>query len=384
MSIASFQISPSEMSFWGWLMILFIPACVLSTVVFYCLSLPLRRQQRARFLLDIIESALTEGEPIERRIISLSRTRDPAIGARFHLLAAYLESGMTFIPALEKTRGLVPPQILAMLKIGATTGNIANVLPACAKLLQDGLSHTRAAINYQVVFALVLNPIIFIGPTFFSIKIAPVFNEITTSLSVTMPSHTLTDLIPWLLGLQLLLIIALYRGALFYLGGPGFGNWLESGTPKYRDWFLYHIPWRRKRLQRDFSGMLGLLLDSGLPEAQAVTLAAASTTNAVFIRNAAKAVEQLQAGAKLTDAIHFIDHTGEFRWRLANAAHVSSNFFRALQGWHDSLDSSAFQQEQAAAQTISTIMVLLNASVVFITALSIFQSISAIGAAPIQ
>ena len=49
-------------------------------------------------------------------------------------------------------------------------------------------------------------------------------------------------------------------------------------------------------MQRDFSTMLAILLDSGVPEPEAVTLAADCTANRVFRQRAARAVEGLQAG----------------------------------------------------------------------------------------
>ena len=39
------------------------------------------------------------------------------------------------------------------------------------------------------------------------------------------------------------------------------------------DRLLFLLAWRRKRLQRDFSTILAVLLDSEVPESEAVTLA---------------------------------------------------------------------------------------------------------------
>jgi len=126
-------------------------------------------------------------------------------------------------------------------------------------------------------------------------------------------------------------------------------------------------------MQRDFSAMLAILLDAGLPEADAINLAAHSTGNGVFLRRAWDVVERLQQGVKLTESIRALDDTGEFQWRLTNAAHTGSGFLRALQGWHDALDAKAFQQEQAASQVISTVFIVLNGALACLIALAIFQ-----------
>ena len=352
----------------------------LALLVFYVISLPLRRQERDRFLLDVIESALAQGEQVERYIISLAQTRDRSPGIQFHLLAAHLETGCSFVDALEKTPRLFPPQLLAMLKVGESIGDLRKVLPACRKLLRDGISQSRAAINYQVVFAFVLNPMVLLAVPFLAVKIMPVFGEIFGGFGMTFSSLATTaiKLSPYIFAGQMLIVLALYFFAILFLGGPRLSSWLQAGVFPMGDWIVLRLPWRRKRLQRDFSAMLALLLDAEVPEERAVLFAAASTANRVFVKRAEKIAAHLRAGVKLTEAIQTLDDTGEFRWRLENAAHFSSNFFRALKGWHESLDAKAFQLEQSAAQTITTALVLVNAFSVCFVCAAIFQCLAQI------
>jgi len=352
----------------------------LALLVFYVISLPLRRQERDRFLLDVIESALAQGEQVERYIISLAQTRDRSPGIQFHLLAAHLETGCSFVDALEKTPRLFPPQLLAMLKVGESIGDLKKVLPACRKLLRDGISQSRAAINYQVVFAFVLNPMVLLAVPFLAVKIMPVFGEIFGGFKMTFSSLATTaiKLSPYIFAGQMLIVLALYFFAILFLGGPRLSSWLQAGVFPLGDWIVLRLPWRRKRLQRDFSAMLALLLDAEVPEERAVLFAAASTANRVFVKRAEKIAAHLRAGVKLTEAIQTLDDTGEFRWRLENAAHFSSNFFRALKGWHESLDAKAFQLEQSAAQTITTALVLVNAFSVCFVCAAIFQCLAQI------
>jgi len=352
----------------------------LALLVFYVISLPLRRQERDRFLLDVIESALAQGEQVERYIISLAQTRDRSPGIQFHLLAAHLETGCSFVDALEKTPRLFPPQLLAMLKVGESIGDLKKVLPACRKLLRDGISQSRAAINYQVVFAFVLNPMVLLTVPFLAVKIMPVFGEIFSGFGMKFPSLATTaiKLSPYIFAGQMLIVLALYFFAILFLGGPRLSSWLQAGVFPVGDWIVLRLPWRRKRLQRDFSAMLALLLDAEVPEERAVLFAAASTANRVFVKRAEKIAAHLRAGVKLTEAIQILDDTGEFRWRLENAAHFSSNFFRALKGWHESLDAKAFQLEQSAAQTITTALVLVNAFSVCLVSAAIFQCLAQI------
>jgi len=365
----------------GWSLSIGIPVAVFSAAIFYMLSRPLRRQEQARFLLDLIESAIQQGQSIERYVISLSQARETSLGARFHRLAKVMERGCGLVRALETFPHLLPRQVPAMLKTGETLGDFSRVLPACRNVLQDGTSQSRALINYQLTFAFFVNPMALLLALFIFPKIYPVFMDISHSLGIQAPPFfaNLGRMFPLLIAVQLILVIIVYLSGIFLLGGARFMSWVEAecvGFTNFVDWLAMRVPWRRKRLLRDFSAMLGLLLDGGVPEHEAVYMAASGTANQSFMRRAEQARDRLLNGAKLTEAIQSIDDTGEFRWRLTNAAAASGSFFKALKGWHETLDAMAFKQEQAAAQVISTALTLLNAVTVTVIALGIFQLIS--------
>jgi type II secretory pathway component PulF len=139
-----------------------------------------------------------------------------------------------------------------------------------------------------------------------------------------------------------------------------------------RDRILFALPWRRRRLQRDFCATLSLLLDTETPERTAVALAAEATASHVFIGRARRALADLAAGKPLREALRRIDNAGEFSWRLANAAAHPDGFLAALSGWMEALEAKAFQQEQTASQLITTGLVLCNGVVVGLIAAGIF------------
>src|SRR6058998_3855128 len=95
-----------------------LPACGAVYLIYFLLTLPMRRNERARFFLDLLELGLKEGRTPESAIGSAGASRDRSLGARFHLLAAHLETGMRLSQALELVPRLVPPQIRVMLKTG--------------------------------------------------------------------------------------------------------------------------------------------------------------------------------------------------------------------------------------------------------------------------
>jgi type II secretory pathway component PulF len=131
-------------------------------------------------------------------------------------------------------------------------------------------------------------------------------------------------------------------------------------------------------MQRNFSSMLALLLDAGVPEAKALRLAAGCAVNSQFRARAEQAAIELERGVKLTDAVGVFGNSNEFSWRLRNAAAPGRGFAAALAGWHEALAAKAFQQQQAASQLITTGFVILNGVMVGLVALGLFTLLIAI------
>ena len=148
------------------------------SLVHFLLTLPMRRAERARLFLDLIESAIKQGCPVEETLISISQTRDLSMGVRFHLLAAWLEQNVPVGEALAKVPRFLPPQITAMLMAGRKIGDVRKVLPACRQLLKDAVSQTRGAINYLVILTFVITPLGMWVIGVLKVVVLPKFREI--------------------------------------------------------------------------------------------------------------------------------------------------------------------------------------------------------------
>ena len=120
---------------------------------------------------------------------------------------------------------------------------------------------------------------------------------------------------------------------------------------------------------------ISVLLDSEVPELEALGLAGESTSNAVMIRRAGFAQQRLKQGVKLPEAIRALDDSPELHWRLSNALKRGAGFLRALAGWHEALDAKAFQLEQSAAQITTTVLVLVNGVIVGSIVVAIFLAL---------
>src|SRR5262245_13972918 len=89
------------------------------------LTLLMRRTERARMLLVLLELGLKDGRTPEAAAMDISASRDSSLGARVQRLSAYLKSGMRLSEALALEPRLLPPQVRTMLNAGERIGDMA-------------------------------------------------------------------------------------------------------------------------------------------------------------------------------------------------------------------------------------------------------------------
>jgi type II secretory pathway component PulF len=342
----------------------------------------MRRRDRALFFLDLVETVLQRGQPLEPAILAAAENRDRAVGVRFYMVATHLEGGARLGEALEKEPRFLPPQINAILRAGEKLGDLKKVLPACREVLRIAPDTVRSTTHYMVAILLIFAPVAIWLICMLSMFVIPKFKDVaagsgTTLWPITLFVFALNDSFI-LVGFEALLFLALLTVAAIYIGGPGFVRWFQFRNVPVVDWITWRIPWKQKKLQRTFSAMLAVLLDGSVPEAEAVRLAGDSTANEICRRRAQRVIAALEKGVKLDDAIRAFDDTGEFHWRLTNATHAHGGFLNALRGWHEALDAKAFQQEEAATHVLTSGLVILNGLVVALIATAMFGILVAI------
>ena len=363
------------MMLWYGVMIL-LPGGIFSFLLHFLLSMPMRRRDRALFFLDLLETVVDRGQPVEQAILSAAANQDPAIGVRFFMVAAYIEDGARLGEALEKVPSFLPPQVNAMILAGEKLGDLKKILPACREVLRVAPDTVRTTMHYMVAILLLFAPVAIWLISLLSMFVIPKFKDVAAGMGVQLGQLTLfvfmlDDNHVFVL-FEAVLFVVLVTVAAAYIGGPGFVRWFQYRSVPVVDWIAWHIPWKRKKLLRAFSAMLAVLLDGGVPEAEAVRLAGESTANEICRRRSQRVIAALQGGAKLDDAVRTFDDTGEFYWRLSNATHARGGFLRALRGWHEALDAKAFQQEETATHALTSGLVILNGVVVGLIAVGTF------------
>jgi type II secretory pathway component PulF len=352
------------------------PFCVGVYAICHLLTMPLRRNGRARLFLDLLQLGLEEGHMPEHIVTDASAHPEPELEEPLRRLTADLQRGCRFVDALSRHPLFLPPRVTAMLRAGERIGDLRRMLPACRQVLSDGLSQVRGALNYVLILTLVIAPLALVLPLMINMLILPKFKEVFAGLYPGLTLPALTQLVfessrP-MLWIQSIVLVGTWVLMLAYVGGPWLSRLLGRMAPGLPDRVQWAFAWRRKRLQRDFSAVLAILLDSAVPEPEALALAAEATGSLVMRRRAASAVRALKGGEPLPKAVRAMDRSGELEWRLTNALSRRGGFMEALAGWHAALDARAFQLEQAAAQVTTTGLLLFNGVVVAAVVIALF------------
>ena len=363
-----------------WALFIMLPLTGGVLIAYLCLTLPARRNQRASLFLDLLETGLRNGQSPERTIVAVSETHERIVSPYFHLLAAHIEEGARLEHALVLTPRFLPRAIAEVVKIGARENELGRLLPAARAMLIDVNSRLRGALNYVVVFAVVVVPGLFFLLPMLSIFIWPKLKAIVEDMEATPPAFTVMVFenpgIATTAQFLFLAVIVLF--GFFYVIGPRLRDVTGAVFGGLPDRFSLMLPWRRYRTHRDFTAVLAILLDAGVQEEQAVQLAAQASANEVFVDRAERVVRHLRQGVSLPEALKAIETSPEFQWRWTNALRAGKDFFSALRGWHETLETRAFQQEQAAAHAITSAIVVINGLLVGSIAAAVFLIIIAL------
>lgn len=351
-----------------------VAAVIFAGLAYALFSLPHRRLERARFFLDLLATGLARGQKPEETIQELARLRDQELGVRFHLLAAHLETGVGLPRALERVPALLPPHVGAALRAGLEAGRLSEVIPACQAMLKDGPAETQHLLHYLVVLFTGCTPSLVGVLLVLQHSVLPKFAVIVEDMSegrIAAPDFSLIRLAAILGAVLMVLNVIILFGVAVHVAGPRLRRWLPP-VPEFLD---FVIPWKRKRMLRDFTGSLAWLLDAQVPESRALELAADTTANTVYQARARRGKALLAEGRGLVEALGGFDPSGELRWRIANAIRGGQPFVAALRGWREALDARAYREEQGTAHGITSALILLNGLVVALVVLSLFGAL---------
>lgn len=232
------------------------------------IALPLRRKERSLCLLELVQTALDENKGVEQTIASFAKYSEGGRWRWLRTLASHLEKGGELPEVLELLPGIVPERVAGILSAGSRAGSLKKVLPSCRDALGD-FSSSQNAMNYVNVFMFSFAFMNAFMCYIFSLAFAPHMKTILYDYGtreIPSPLRLLSS------HLMMYVFIAFGMGLCWFfvvlMGGGRFARRTKLGSLCY-DLVNLWLPWRRRRLLRDFSSIPTILLDGGVPDAGA-------------------------------------------------------------------------------------------------------------------
>ena len=227
----------------GWVLFCLLPSVLSVIGVYFLITLPLRRQERARVLIDVLAAGVRRGQAPAVTLTALAERR--VLGWELWRAARAVGAGEPMSRALRTSApSLLPPNITGALAAGEAMGDVGRVLPACRRMLVDAVPRTRAALNYLplMTISLFLMPMVFMR--FF---LVPKLQEIVRSMA--LPSMHAGDALtafshPAIAWFCVAAPLALAATAVLYIGGPRLAE--SIGWDRLiGDRLAMRLPWRR-------------------------------------------------------------------------------------------------------------------------------------------
>ncbi len=305
---------------------------------------------------------------------------DAAMGLRRRLLrvAQAVSEGRPLWTALERERGWFPAAFVAAARAGEETGSLARILPEVARALRAE-SDTRTHFLAYLAYATFLLSYIATASTGSAIYVLPSFARVLGDLG----SDPHSSLLDWADGVLAaawvffsLLGIAMIHAELIQ---PRLARWALFRAPW--DFLLHSVPGVGRLLAHSccarYAGVLAALLESGVPTADALDVAARSEAQTVMRRRFHRAAKTLRTGVSLGESLRRARVTEPLPW-CAAAAEGTGRVPAALAEAGRLLEARVHTELGIARRMALPAIVLILGGVVGILCVSTFHMLARI------
>jgi type II secretory pathway component PulF len=290
-------------------------------------------------------------------------------------LAELISAGTSIPDALEAMPGILPEDTVAMIRVGAQTGNMVGALREEARLArrrgEEPATHAQGTLLYLATIVLTMSCL----ATFIVIFIIPKYKAIFAGFEVKLPA--LTEMMIrfcdsfssyWFLVFPMLPLVILGLCAFASLGvelmglGPAWGRtrWLSSHFwPRLRSPHLLRC--------------LSVAVEGGRPLSLALELLAEQHPDAGFRLHVAEISSEVERGENCWLVLRAANLLRKGEPTLLEAAERVGNLTWALRGMADGIERRSEYRYQFIAEFIDPALVVCMGSVVGAFCLSLFM-----------
>ncbi|MGO8691356.1 MAG: type II secretion system F family protein [Thermoguttaceae bacterium] len=345
---------------------LWVPWCLLAIFVLVAVVRK-RRARQQEGLLWGLAAAAERGMPLAPVVEAFAAERPGGLdGWRAQRLAAMLTAGFALPDALRRSPGVLPPQVLPLVRVGCAAGALAPALRQAATVHNAG-DRTWMSLLGKLGY-LCLVPAL--GLTCFFPQIMTQLAKVCVDFRVPLPDET-----RWVLACQgylvvWYLLVALFVGILIY------------AVARYLGWVQWDLPGLGGLARRNDTAMIldGLAVAAGQdrPMSEGLGSLAESYPKPAVGRRLRRAAAEVESGGDWCEGLFRHGLIQEADRAILQAAQRVGNLPWALREMADSSRRRLAYRVQALAQMLFPVVVLVFGLIVMLIALGIFRPLLAL------
>lgn len=226
---------------------------------------------------------LKSGLALEDALAVLSRqSPDPKLQEAYGVILKDVRSGISTATSMKKMQDIFSPIVISIIEVGEKGGTLEKNLDFLSSYLKKAYElqkKVKGALIYPAI-VLCLTFVEMIGVMFFIVpqmeSLFNSFDELPKMTELLLKSSQFFRANAVFLGIGLVLFIVITLRGLKTKPGK-----------KFKDWLALHFPvfkvLNKKNTLATFSRTLGILLESGIPLADALTISATTVDNSYFL-----------------------------------------------------------------------------------------------------
>lgn len=294
-----------------------------------------------------------------------------------------LDNGQNFADAMEKYKDQVGDIVIAMIRLGESTGKLAESLHKLANIIEDvwkNKQNVKKALRYPTMVIIAISGAF----VFLMLAIVPQFKEIFDDLGANLPAPTILLLkIEYVLsnyGIYLLIAMFLFFiiAKRQYKTSQSFRAWFDtfaiSKIYLVKDILFYSSMYR-------FNLIFGELINAGIPIAKSLNTAVMTIPN-FFINKKLSSVEiSIQNGKNFTQSIKETELYESMLVQMIKAGEVGGNLEAMMEKVTDYYKSKFDDIIDNISSYIEPILIFAISFMVVLLALGIFMPMWDLGSA---
>lgn len=257
------------------------------------------------------------GQAIEAYAADLPKLAAPVKRAMLRTIAWEVDNGRPLSEVMGAYPGVFPESYRALVRAGERSGSLGDILCQLRAMAELDDNTARRA-TAELIYPGTLATMVACVSGLWAVKILPSFIMMFKEFELPTPPileswvYVMNTTVSLFIPLLLLPILA----AVFFIGTGV--NAIDRLTPRFRLWAA-HLRWRlplwrryeRRRAAGNYALAAGRLLEAGVPEVEALGIAAAASGSARFEEIARRAAERVAEGQPLSRALEAEAPRGE-------------------------------------------------------------------------